>query len=98
MLYVTFPDKESAQRCCDHLVSNKQIACYNLMPIEACYWWEGEMNHDNEYVAIAKTLPKHTSNISRWLDEHHPYDTPCIIHWEVKANQKYVDWIKDSVK
>lgn len=98
MLYITFPSEESAVDLCDNLVKLKSIACYNLLPIKACYWWEGSINKEDEIVAMAKTIPSKVESVTTWLEENHPYDTPCIIHWEVNVNQKYLDWVKECVQ
>lgn len=97
MLYITFPDEQVALKLADALLDRKWIACYNLIPIKACYWWQGKIEHEGEVVAVAKTSATKVSEITTWLEENHPYETPCIIHWEVKANQKYVKWVNDSI-
>ena len=97
MFYITFPSSKVAKDLCDKLLLQKYIACYNLVPIEACYWWDGSVAHEEEIVAIAKSVQAKVTPITNWLEEHHPYDTPCIIHWGVNGNQKYVDWVRANV-
>ena len=96
--YITFPSKESAEKICSALIEKKLIACSNILPIEAAYWWQGAVQHEQEVLAFVKTVSRLEKNLIEEVERIHPYDTPCIIHWPVKANEKYSKWVSDSVR
>ncbi len=93
LVYVTFPDAATARNIIDALMRNRWIACANLMPIESCYWWEGEINNDDELVGILKTTAQLRPRVEAYVTAHHPYEVPCVLSWEVAANSAYADWI-----
>jgi len=98
MMYVTHPDQECAHRIGKDLLNRKLIACYNLVPIESVYWWEGAICMEGEIVSILKTSLRAGPLVEKAIAEQHPYETPCIIRWEVNANASYEEWVENSLK
>ena len=96
--YVTFPDQETANKICDILIRERLIACSNLLGIEAAYWWKGSVQQENESLALTKTSNHLKEQIIARIEQIHPYEVPCIIHWPIQANESYRDWIINSVK
>ena len=71
------------------------IACVNFFPISSEYHWKGEIASSNEIVAILKTTKTNWPKVRDFIEENHPYETPCIIKLaEVEANQGYADWVQ----
>lgn len=98
MVYVTHADQRSAWILINVLLEEKLIACSNIFPIQAAYWWQGEINSEDEVVSIMKTPLSHWEVVKSRIEELHPYDVPCIIKIEVEANAAYEEWIHNSVK
>lgn len=98
MIYVTHPNEECAKRISDSLIEEKLIACANILPIKSCYWWQGKIEKDDEIVTILKSDPEHWGLLKSRIKELHPYDVPCIIYWEVEANEEYEDWVRGCLR
>lgn len=98
MIYTTHRSEKEAQRIADHLVREKLAACGNIFPISSVYWWQQQIEHDNEWVAILKTTISNWAEVKERITELHPYEVPCMIKWEVEANEAYEKWISNSVK
>ncbi len=97
LLYITHSTQSEAIRIIEPLITDKWIACANYFPVSASYWWEGKIESEDEFVSLIKTHPQNVNKIKKRIEETHPYEVPCIIHWEVEANPKYAHWIYNSV-
>ena len=82
----------------EQLLNLKMIACVNYLPIEAAYWWQGEINSGEEFVTILKTRTENWAKLKAKIEQLHPYETPCIIKFNVEANQAYEDWIEAETR
>ncbi|MDX1911773.1 MAG: divalent-cation tolerance protein CutA [Saprospiraceae bacterium] len=93
VFYVPCPDESTARRIAGQVVERRLAACANLFPMQSLYWWEEALQHDNEWVALLKTPPALEQRLEQALLELHPYETPCLLRYEVRANPAYEDWI-----
>lgn len=93
-VYVTHANERVAKKISNYLLDKKLIACFNLFPITSGYWWKGVIQNDKEWVSIYKTRTNHWDRLVKTIEEVHPYDVPCIIKYEVEANQAYEEWIE----
>lgn len=98
ILYVTHKDEKNARLVINHLMSKKLIACANIFPIKSVYEWKGKIVDDAEIVTLLKTSNKLHSKVESEIRKIHPYDCPCIIKIDAKANKEYEKWINDSLK
>ncbi len=96
LFYITFESDEAAKEMIKQLIEEKIIACGNVLPINSVYLWEGAVCNENEFVAILKTSKTNVDKTRDRIEELHKYDVPCIIHWEVKCNDSYYNWILKS--
>ncbi len=96
-LYVTAKDKAEAQRISKHLLRKKLIACANILPIESWYWWKGKIVRGKEVVLILKTVKKKVPLVKKEIGKVHSYEIPCITEIDVKVNEKYGEWLEDSL-
>jgi periplasmic divalent cation tolerance protein len=94
--YTTYPDKETAQKISRILLEKQLIACANLYPIDSLYHWKGEIVEEQEWVAILKSSAQLKDQLIQTINEIHPYDVPCIVHWAADANPEYLKWVKES--
>lgn len=97
IIYITHSSEAEAQRVCGHLLQEKMIACANIFPITSAYWWQGSIQHDNEWVSIVKTTLENWEKVKSEVEKVHPYEVPCIMKFEVEANAAYEKWIRDEV-
>lgn len=96
--YITHPDEAAARLMADHLLTERLIACANIFPITSAYWWQGTLQQENEWVSIVKTTLDLESALEAAVQRLHPYEVPCILRFEVRANEAYEHWIFESVK
>lgn len=93
----TFPNVESARKVIRELVSQKLIACGNIIPhVESIYMWEGELCEETEVLAIMKTHEEKISSLKQVLSELHPYEVPELIITEiVDGSDDYLNWVRE---
>lgn len=96
--YITHPDEATAQRITDQLLEDRLIACANLFPVGSAYHWEGAVQHEKEWVSIVKTSLDREQELEAEIVRLHPYDTPCVMRFETRANAAYEAWIVASVR
>lgn len=95
LILTTFTDKKRAHDLGKKLLQKKLIACYNLVPVEAAYWWKGKIVDENEILMIIKTNKKF-DDIEKLITKNHSYNTPEIVGIETKlVNQKYLKWLEN---
>ncbi len=97
MFYVTFPDEDAATKLSDHLIEQKMVACSNIYPMKSSYRWKGNVENDDEWIAIYKTSFKNTGKVESTIEELHPYEVPCIMHWEFSCNFAYEKWLRKNI-
>lgn len=99
IIYVTVPDKDTAQRIAADLLEKKLVACVNITgAVESVYRWKGALEKSGELLMIMKTLKGHFGRVRDRVKELHGYEVPEIISVDIADGYgPYLDWIKDSV-
>ena len=98
IVYITCPSQETAVSISEQLVNSRLAACANIFPMTSMYWWDGAVQHDDEWVAIVKTALDRWDALRKRAEEIHPYDVPCIMKIEVEANAAYEEWIESETR
>lgn len=93
LFYVTHPDEATARRISEHVVKERLAACANIFPITSAYWWQGAVQQEGEWVSILKTPPGLENRLEAAIRQIHSYEVPCIMRFEVRANEAYEQWI-----
>src|SRR6266581_3835275 len=91
----TFPDRETAQRISNQLVTEKLAACANILPaIESVYRWKEKIETGNETLVFFKLSEDRQSTFQEKLRSLHPYDVPEIIFVPVSSGSpEYLQWV-----
>src|SRR3977135_4208334 len=94
----TFPDRETAQRISNQLVTEKFAACANILPgIESIYRWKEEIETGNETLVFFKLSEDRQSAFQEKLGSLHPYEVPEIIFVPVTSGlPEYLRWVSDN--
>ncbi len=97
-VYITCGTQQEAEKISHSLVSARLVACTNTLPnMQSFYWWQNEVQSDQEVVLIAKTQYKLFDQIKNKVKSLHSYDVPCVIALPIiDGNENYLDWIKDE--
>lgn len=98
LVYMTFPDTETAQRICTALVDNGMVACVNILPqCTSIYTFQGSTRTESEIVAIAKTQTSQIDMVTAKVVAMHPYEVPCVVSIPLeRGNKMFMNWISDS--
>jgi periplasmic divalent cation tolerance protein len=96
----TFPDRETAQRITNRLVTEKLAACANILPaIESIYRWKEKIETGNETLVFFKLSEDRQSAFQEKLRSLHPYEVPEIIFVPVSNGlPEYLRWVVDSCR
>ena len=94
----TFPDRETAQRISKQLVTEKFVACANILPgIESIYRWKEKIESGNETLVFFKLSEDRQSAFQEKLRSLHPYEVPEIIFVPVlNGLPEYLRWVVEN--
>ncbi len=94
----TFPDRETAQRLSNQLVTEKFVACANILPgVESIYRWKEKIEAGSETLVLFKVSEDRQSAFQEKLRALHPYDVPEIIFIPVSSGlPEYLHWVTEN--
>jgi periplasmic divalent cation tolerance protein len=94
----TFPDRETAHRISNQLVTEKLAACANILPtIESIYRWKEKIETGNEMLVFFKLSEDRQSAFQEKLRSLHPYEVPEIIFVPATSGlPEYLHWVIES--
>lgn len=98
IIYITYPNEAEARRISGLMLEQRLVACANFFPVTSAYWWEGDITQDNEWVGLVKTTDAGAMAVETFVKQHHPYEIPCIMQINARANAAYEAWIAASVR
>ena len=98
LVLVTTPNLTAARKLARGALTQRLIACANLLPgIRSHYRWRGKLESANEVLMILKTTEARLGRLERWLLAHHPYDTPEILALTPDTGTaRYLDWLESG--
>ncbi len=97
IFYVPCPDADEAKKLITHLLSDRLIACGNIVESKSVYNWADSVVHENEWIAIMKSLTELSGVLENSIKKIHPYKTPAILSWSVSCNAEYLEWVRQQV-
>lgn len=98
LIYVTTSDEKEAMSIGEIIVKERLAACANIVSdMKSIYWWEGNLEKDNESILILKTIDENVLALIDRVKEVHSYDNPCIIAIPISnGSDSYLKWIKNE--
>jgi len=95
LLYVTYPNAETARDCARRAVEERLCACANIFAQhESVYEWQGKMEQTSEVAVIFKTASSRVAELMAWVAREHPFENPCIIELPVgQGAPPYMEWV-----
>lgn len=99
LIWCPFPDQAAASSAIAGLLDERLIACGNLIPgIHSIFAWQGARDESAECGALLKTTAPLLDEAMRRLAELHPYDTPAITGWTVRAHAGTLAWLEGETR
>jgi|SRR3989344_4822522 len=99
LIFTTLHKKSEAHKIGKDLLIKKLIACYNLIPIQSAYWWEGKIEKAKEFLLILKTSDKNFKKIEYSIKKLSNYEIPEIVAVEPsKVSESYLNWIDTEIE
>jgi periplasmic divalent cation tolerance protein len=94
----TFPDRETAQRISNQLITEKFATCANILPpVESIYRWKEKIETGNETLVFFKLSESRQSAFQEKLRSLHPYEVPEIIFVPISTGlPEYLRWVADN--
>lgn len=92
---VVHDDRDALQAMIDQLVDERLIACGQVMgPIKSTFFWDGSVQHEDEWLALMKTSNGAVEDLVARLTELHSYDVPEILILDIGGGfVPYLDWV-----
>jgi uncharacterized protein involved in tolerance to divalent cations len=100
LVLVTAPNLKTARSLAKAALTERLIACANLVPgIESHYVWQGKMASGKEVLLILKTKQSKLPALEKFILSNHPYETPEFLVLPIsQGSQSYLQWLSASVK
>jgi len=91
----TFPEVETARRVAKQLVTEKLVACANIIPaVESIYRWQDKIENAPETLVFFKTTAERYDAFQDKLKSLHPYEVPEIISLRIADGlPEYLRWV-----
>lgn len=90
----TLPADEASQRIVETLLEDRLAACANWWRVGSAYWWEGQLEHADEWLVAFKTTEAGRDALVGAIRDRHPYDLPYIAwHRPDGVDDAYADWV-----
>jgi len=95
IILTSVDDASIAKKLAHDLIRERLAACVQISGAgTSVYHWDEAVQESDEYYLSIKAPLNHQDAIIRWLELHHPYDTPEIIAFEAQAAQAYANWVE----
>lgn len=100
VVLMTGPDPETLRELGHRLVADRLAACVNVVDgVRSIYRWRGEVETDDESLAIVKTTAARMEELERRIGELHPYEEPEVVALDVSGgSSSYLDWVAGAVE
>ena len=96
LVYITASSEKEALDIGKTLVSERLAASVNIInPVRSLYWWEGEIQDEQEVVIVAKTSSELVEKLTERVVSMHSYICPCAVSIPIeKGHRAFLDWIE----
>ena len=96
----TTDNKESSQKIAKMVIEKRLAACAQIIgPVISTYWWNDDINEDEEWLLVMKTVRDLYSDLEKTILNGHPYEVPEILAVPViDGNKSYLEWLGREVK
>jgi periplasmic divalent cation tolerance protein len=87
--------EEQALVIAQRLVESQLAACVNIVPgVRSVFRWKGKVQHEGEFLLVAKTLKKNFERVRQVLKELNAYELPEILGFPAShADEAFAAWV-----
>ncbi len=97
-MYLTCDAKE-ADKLIDVLLQKRLIVCAKKIPVNATYWWEGEVEKAAEVMLMMESAEEIFDAVEAELKEIHSYDTFVLTAVPmVKVSKDAEKWLRKNLQ
>jgi periplasmic divalent cation tolerance protein len=91
----TLASREDAAALARVVLERRAAACVQVLgPIESHYWWQGEIQTEQEWLCQIKTAAEVLDRLMALVKERHPYDVPEITATPIaRGSEEYLRWV-----
>lgn len=95
----TINDRQEAERLARTLLEERLVACVNILgPLTSLYHWESNIEQDEEYLLLMKTMAHRESDLMTRVQQLHPYEVPELILLRIETGASaYLQWLAACV-
>jgi periplasmic divalent cation tolerance protein len=95
----TVGSEQEAERISTSLVERRLAACVQVVgPVSSRYRWQGKVEHEREWLCLAKTEASRYDELEAAIRELHSYEEPEIVATQIVAGSAgYLAWIVESL-
>lgn len=95
LVMTTITDIEKGKLLARQIVEQQLVACCNIVPgVTSIYRWKGELQEDQECLLVMKTTEIRYIQLSEFILQQHPYETPELIASPItQSTQEYLSWV-----
>jgi periplasmic divalent cation tolerance protein len=90
-------NEQEAEKISTLLVSRKLAACVQMLPMQSCYRWKGEIVNDTEVLLLIKTRSELYQEVETAILENHSYELPEIVQIPIEQGfDPYLQWMTEN--
>lgn len=90
----TTESRDDAQELARAIVEARLAACVQVMAIQSTYWWEDQIEIEQEWMCVMKTTSARYPALEAFIRQKHSYETPEIVASEISmGSEDYLEWI-----
>lgn len=97
VVHTTTANINEAKIIAHALVGKGLAACVNMHPITSIYEWRGNLEEEGEVELSIKTTSHMLEDVKKTILSMHSYELPALLWWPADAEEKYAQWISDSI-
>lgn len=81
-----------------HLVESQLAACVNILPgVRSVFRWKGKVQHEGEFLLMAKTVPENFERVQDLMKELNVYELPEILAFSSDhADPAFAKWVAEN--
>jgi periplasmic divalent cation tolerance protein len=97
-IQVSHSDRAGLEAIIGELLQQRLIACGQVLgPISSCFRWQGDVQREQEWLALLKTAAALAGRVQARVAELHPYEVPEILVTNVDSgHEAYLLWVLEQ--